>query len=431
MSDSIQDNQLRQLLSNQINEAILIVKADDAQCLYASPLASEYLQLADLSLESKSLFEIDAELKDFAQWQSYTNHLRSDTQHTRQSRYFRKDGSELSVEVRVGWITYQDTDSLLLTVRDISARKDYEQRVVNDEILRTFCLHEAQDGYWDWNLVENSLYLSPHCYRLMGIEPSEVSGSILDQWLDVIHPNDKKAAFETIDNHVKGKTERFKIKYRLRQKEGGYIWVQGRGATVARDEMGFPTRILGSVIDITESESTTQTLLWHSQYDALTKVYNRKKGYEFFHDYLQLAQQAFAENKPGNFQVAVLDIDDFKQVNDQYGHLIGDALLQHFSEFVQGYLEDNMILARWGGEEFVLLSYGHKDDDFILRIDQLIRNYAITSFKPDTNKPIHTSVSVGVCCFKDGADTISSLFRAADAAMYKAKGQGKNTLCIA
>ena len=293
MSEINQDTQLISVLSSYVNEAIFIVKADDARCLYASPLACQFLQTSSSTLLEKTLFEIDVELRDFNQWKAYVSNIQIDNTHANCSRFLRKDKSELSVEVRANWIRFQDVDAILLTVRDISHRRTYEERVLSDEALRTFTLHEAQDGFWDWDLVENSLYLSPHCFQLMRINQNELGCSVLEQWLSVIHPQDKKAAFQTIDNYVRGKTERFKIKYRLKQKGGEYIWVQGRGATVERDEDGNPTRILGSIIDITESESTTQNLLWHSQHDALTKVYNRKKGYEFFHEYLMRAQESY------------------------------------------------------------------------------------------------------------------------------------------
>lgn len=431
MSEMNQDLQLVHVLSSYVNDAILIIGANDARCLYASPLACRYLQFCASTLQDKTIFEIDSELDCFKQWQSYVKQVQLDNSHSFYTRFQRQDGTDFSVEIRANWLCFQNEDAILMTVRDVSLRQIYERNVLTDEVLRTFTLHEAQDGFWDWDLVENSLYLSPHCFQLMRITPTELGCSVLEQWLDVIHPEDKKAAFQTIENHVRGKTERFKIKYRLRQKGGDYIWVQGRGATVERDEDGHPIRILGSVIDITESESTAQNLLWHCQHDALTKVYNRKKGYEFFHEYLMRAQQALKGNLPAYFQVAVLDIDDFKQVNDQYGHLVGDALLQHFTDFVQRYIEDNMVLVRWGGEEFVLLSYGRKDLDIINLIEQLVTRYSITTFKTESVKPIHTSVSVGISCFKNEHDSIASLFKAADQAMYQAKADGKNTLCLA
>ncbi len=426
-----QDNQLIQLLSSYVNEAILIIRADDALCLYASPLVCQYLQSCSSTLQDKTLFEIDLDLRDFSQWQTYIKQIAENNNHTNLTRYIRQDETEFCAEVRAKKVSFQHSEALLLTLRDVSSRRIYEQKVVTDDALRTFTLHEAQDGFWDWNLPDNSLYLSPHCFRLMGINQNELVGSVLDQWLSVIHPEDKKAAFQTIDDHVKGKTERFKIKYRLKQKQGDYIWVQGRGAAVERDEAGLPMRIIGSVIDITDSESTTQNLLWHAQYDALTKVYNRKKGYEFFHEYLKQAQQRLLDGLSAYLQVIVFDIDDFKQVNDQYGHLTGDALLQHFTRFVQNVIGSDMILARWGGEEFVLLSYGRKNTDIIRLVDQIVRAFSGAPFKADIDKFIYASVSAGISFLTCEQDSVASLFKLADKAMYQAKAQGKNRLCLA
>ena len=431
MSEMNQDTQLIQVLTAYVNEAVLIIRADDAKCLYASPLVCQLLQSCSSTLLDKTLFEVDIDLVRFAQWQAYIKQIQLDNTFPSLTRYLSESQAELSVEVRGKCISFQQGSAILLTIRDVSSRYQYENKVVTDQALQTFTLHDAQDGFWDWNLSENSLYLSPHCYRLMSIEPNELTCSVLEQWLGVIHPDDKKAAFQTIEDHVQGKTERFKIKYRLRQKSGDYIWVQGRGSTAQRDDSGKPIRIIGSVIDITESESTTLNLLWHSQHDALTKIYNRKKGYEYFNDFLIAAKDALKAGLPALFQVSVLDIDDFKQVNDQYGHLVGDALLQHFASFAQNYIEQNMVLVRWGGEEFVLLSYGRHDEVFIKMINHLVKHYALTSFSSDSSKTIHSSVSAGVSCFKSEQDSISSLFKAADQAMYDAKAKGKSTFCLA
>ncbi len=431
MSKKNQDNQLIHVLSSYVNEAILIIRADDALCLFASPLICQYLQSCSSTLQDKTLFEIDLDLRDFSQWQTYIKQIDEDNNYTNLTRYMRHDGTELCTEVRAKRVPFQNTEAILLTLRDVSSRRIYEQKVFSDDALRTFTLHEAQDGFWDWNLPDNSLYLSPHCFRLMGINQDELVSSVLEKWLSVIHPDDKKAAFQIIDDHVKGKTERFKIKYRLKQEQGDYIWIQGRGAAVERDDAGLPVRIIGSVIDITDSEVTTQSLLWHAQYDALTKVYNRKKGYEFFRDYVKQAQQVLLDGLPAYLQVTVFDIDDFKQVNDRYGHLTGDALLQHFTRFVQNFIGSDMILARWGGEEFVLLSYGRKNTETIRLIDQIVREFSIAPFKADIDKPIYASVSAGISFLTCDQDSVASLFKLADKAMYQAKAQGKNRLCLA
>ena len=431
MLEMNQDNQLIHILSSYVNEAMLIIRVDDAQCLYASPIACQYFQSRASILQDKTLFELDLELTCFSQWQTYLEQVQENSEYMKLTRYSRHDGSELYVQIRAKSLIYQQSNAMLLTIRDVSSRRLYENKVVSDEALRTFTLHEAQDGFWDWNLLENSLYLSPHCFRLMCIEQDEMACSVLDKWLSVIHPDDKKAAFQTIDDHVKGKTERFKIKYRLRQEGGQYIWVQGRGATVERDDKGLPIRIIGSVIDITESESATQNLLWHAQYDALTKAYNRKKGCDFFQQYLTRAQQNLAHGMSANFQVVVFDIDDFKQVNDQYGHQTGDALLCNFSDFVKNYLEKEMVLARWGGEEFLLLGYGYTNSYMIRLVETMVKMYAATSFTTMQAKQIHTSVSAGICCLKSELDSVESMFQAADHAMYQAKASGKNALKVA
>ncbi len=103
-------------------------------------------------------------------------------------------------------------------------------------------------------------------------------------------------------------------------------------------------------MDITQPQLLAQQLFHHSQRDDLTGLYNRKTGYELFGQYLNVSNQLNA-----HMQIVMLDIDNFKLINENYGHLNGDKAIQHFAKTVPKLIRKTDLLFRWGGEEFLLL----------------------------------------------------------------------------
>ena len=159
--------------------------------------------------------------------------------------------------------------------------------------------------------------------------------------------------------------------------------------------------------------------------DGLTQVYNRL----FFQNYLS---EELKKAKENGFEVSVImyDIDNFKKFNDTYGHLFGDIVLKSISRLVKSSIRKNDIIARFGGEEFIILlphtSAGaayEKAEELRKSIESIVVQDKVTSAS--------VTVSMGVSTFPDFADSEDSLLRSVDAALYEAKGKGKNRVEIA
>ncbi|MEE4243679.1 MAG: diguanylate cyclase [Desulfopila sp.] len=180
---------------------------------------------------------------------------------------------------------------------------------------------------------------------------------------------------------------------------------------------------LGAVVslhDITDLNTVKEQLQFMAYHDALTYLPNRR----LFHDILQ---QNLKHASRYEEQVAVLflDLDNFKSINDQYGHDRGDQVLQIIAKTLQGCLRESDLLCRWGGDEFVLalLESGKSND--VTRIAEKIRNRILSCItREKTVLPI--SVSIGIALFPNHATEPDLLIRNADMAMYKAKRLGKN-----
>ncbi len=176
------------------------------------------------------------------------------------------------------------------------------------------------------------------------------------------------------------------------------------------------------VINLTDiTKLATQSKVYENKatYDTLTNIYNRSKFNEVIEEHYNLFKRY---NTPVCF--AIFDIDFFKKVNDNFGHLVGDETLITFSKVINDAVRTTDIFARWGGEEFVLLMPETKLEEAISvanKLRELIQN---THFKVVQN----ITCSVGVTQFKDD-DTIDDVLMRADDALYEAKDSGRNQVC--
>lgn len=165
----------------------------------------------------------------------------------------------------------------------------------------------------------------------------------------------------------------------------------------------------------------------HAEYladtDALTQLNNRRA---FFH----LAQQVLNESKrhPKPISIMMLDLDHFKDINDQYGHAAGDAVLVHIADVCRQTVRESDIIARLGGEEFVVLMPNTTREQALMLADRLRNNIdqRCLLFQDNT---IHTSASIGIADSPDGHVELDELLSRADHQLYQAKDSGRNQIC--
>ena len=188
--------------------------------------------------------------------------------------------------------------------------------------------------------------------------------------------------------------------------------------------------ILTSLINVIGSTKAiykyTKDLEFYATRDGLTKLYNQR----VFHEFLSNAVHRARRNN-GIFAFVVLDLDNFKLINDTYGHKTGDRILQG----VAGILSENKrgedVLARYGGDEFVMILQDATEED-AYRIMDRIRQKILSLNTEDSffNKNIHITASIGISMFPKSASNEEDLFMLADNMMYKAKTSGKNAIHI-
>ena len=172
--------------------------------------------------------------------------------------------------------------------------------------------------------------------------------------------------------------------------------------------------------DVTRMEEELELIQYQIEHDPLTGIYNRKK----FNDLLFLEVKRYHRKKQP-FSVVILDIDHFKNVNDTFGHLVGDDVLIGLSSHILQHKRETDVFARWGGEEFVLLLFDTSKENAFVFLERLRKSIEEKVF-PTVGG---ITCSFGVTQYKDN-DTLDVLFERCDKALYEAKESGRNKVIV-
>lgn len=321
-----------------------------------------------------------------------------------------------------------------------------------------YILDVIEEGVWEWNTNTGEVKRSPGWYQMLGYPPNYLPPNVIT-WENTIHPEDYPRVMAHFEDYLNGLSPNYSIEYRCHKTDGDYLWVHDQGKIVDRNPDGSPALMVGahtnihahksaqlalqrqtelfsqnklSLEDLLESliKSRTDELIKMNQemeknlqeieklrnLDHLTSIYNRGKLE------IELNKEiSRARRYQSPLSVTLFDIDHFKQINDNYGHAIGDQALQSISRLVLNNLRETDIAGRWGGDEFILLLPGIDHEqalNVVEKLRELIENSEFVS-------NIKITCSFGVTSV-DKDDTIGTIYKRADQALYKAKHLGRN-----
>lgn len=264
------------------------------------------------------------------------------------------------------------------------------------------------------------LYVSPAYDRIFG-RPAGLLLSDYNHWRDSVYPDDLDYAERSLAQVlVKGAVEN--REYRIIAADGQVRWLSDKCFINRQAEPGQPVIIVGIAEDITEKKQMEAELQRLASTDVLTQSSNRR---HFFECANREFEQARLNGAPMAF--LLLDIDDFKVVNDTYGHQEGDKVLQRIAESGRAALRRGDLFGRIGGEEFAAVFPGCAPDMAMQVAERLQREIQRLSFSHD-DQTFGITVSQGLSSLTHEDESIDSLFARADAAMYQAKRQGKNRI---
>lgn len=302
--------------------------------------------------------------------------------------------------------------------QELESRKRAELALRESEERFALAVRGANDGIWDWDLKINQVYYSPRWKSMLGYTEENISDS-LDEWLSRVHPEDLDHLKVALRAHIDGTTTHLENEHRMRHQDGGYRWMLCRGLAVC-DENGVATRLAGSQTDVTDRKYAEEKLLRDAFYDLLTGLPNRA----LFMDHLGLAVERAKRRQDYLFAVLFMDLDRFKDVNDSLGHTVGDELLISVAHKLENRMRTTDTVARFGGDEFVILLDDIQSEDNPPRIAQWILD-ELSLPMTFQHREVFINASIGIVLSNIGYNRAEEVLRDADIAMYNAKARGK------
>jgi diguanylate cyclase (GGDEF)-like protein/PAS domain S-box-containing protein len=296
-----------------------------------------------------------------------------------------------------------------------------EARRELDEARRsTQRLIEAQRisgvGSYDFEIATNTNVWSDQLYRIYGREPQSFNASY-EVFLSMLHPDDREHVV-AVHQHALETNSAYEMEERVVWPDGQVRTLASWGEVVA-DEEGRPLRMVGICWDITDRKTMEAQLVHGTLHDALTGLPNRS----LLEDRLALAVRALARREQP-LGLLFLDVDHFKIVNDSLGHDAGDALLVSVAERIAATVRPGDTVARFGGDEFVVVCEELASAGEALGLAQRIQD-AVSAPLVVSGTELVVSVSTGIALTTDPETLPGSLLRDADSAMYNAKRSGR------
>ena len=338
-----------------------------------------------------------------------------------EKQYLRKDGVAVWGKLTVSLVRdgNDNPDFFISVVEDIDEKKRIESELFQIEALFSKIVSEFSSRTFIWVAspdFKTMHYLNDGYQSIFGRSEYELYAKPL-AFIDHVHEGDKPKVLEVFSQRP---LKSWELQYRIYDISGQVRYLHDRGSLIF-DAKEQQTLILGAADDITKEKEQQQALeravselAFLSKTDSLTGLINRREIFE------QLSKEIERMKREHHISTLVyIDLNEFKQINDNYGHKVGDKALQVFSEKMQGMLRDADKMGRIGGDEFVILLYGTKATEverFFARIDELA---FIVQAKDNISIPI--SYTVGWKEWNDELSSVQEWLDAADHAMYTIK----------
>ncbi|MCA1804189.1 MAG: diguanylate cyclase [Xanthomonadaceae bacterium] len=323
-------------------------------------------------------------------------------------------------DVSLQEVALRGVTRIVSTSVDITERKELEDKLRASEEKFRAIVENANDIIYSVSTSGILTYVSPNWAEKLGHDIHEVIGQPFDPF---VHPDDLSKCYEFIRLVLDTKVKHGGIEYRVRHKDGGWHW-HVTNASPVLDAEGEVAYFIGIARDITERKELEERMMRMAHYDPLTNLPNRI----LFSDRAEQAVN-LAKRSGSRMAFMLLDLDKFKPVNDEYGHAVGDLLLQEAAQRMKACLRASDTVGRIGGDEFVVLLPVIEREQDALQVAEKIREALVRPFRIG-GRVLTISCSVGIALYPEHGDSVIELSKHADYAMYFVKKQGRNACLI-
>ncbi|WP_294386513.1 EAL domain-containing protein [uncultured Clostridium sp.] len=278
----------------------------------------------------------------------------------------------------------------------------------------TLSIEAINGAIWIWDDKSNKVYVSNKIRELLGLEKEKIT---LEEWYKFIIESDfkrVKAYFESIClNRMCISTN---IRYSIKAINGQTIHIEYNGKGSISNGI---YSLAGVIMDITSEKNNENKIKLMNYYDNITGIQNKKM---FIEKFKQLINNSSNKSKLG---IIFFDIDNFKNINDSYGHEVGDEILLRLCKRIENILDGRHTFARFGGDEFII-AFSNVINQIEIKdfLDELLLKVR-KPFYVDSRK-ICCSISIGVSIYPNDSNRLDILLKTADMAMHTAKEEGKN-----
>lgn len=294
-------------------------------------------------------------------------------------------------------------------------KKKQKKLEESEERYRTL-EENSNDIFFEYNLKTKKVFMGENCRRILG-ENIDFSTRESQQ---IIHPDDLEK-YLCFKKAVDEKKELYDIEIRVYRKDiDKYAWFRIH-AVDAKGDNEERERVVGKIEDVSLEKAQIDDLTRKAERDFLTGVYNRESMIRFVEKKLEM-------NPQNRHAFLLFDMDEFKKINDTFGHDAGDRVLKNFSMILQNFFRKDDVVGRIGGDEFVAFLSGVKDEEALAcRIEQFYK-----VFKENRGEGAEkiAGCSAGIAIYPEHGKDFQTLYESADLAMYTSKfgGKGKATV---
>ena len=339
-----------------------------------------------------------------------------------QYRVVTKDAQVLWVLDKSRLLTGSDgIEYLNCILIDITQTKQEQEQLRLTMERHQIIMDQTNDIIFEWDIKRDSIFYSSNWVKKFGYQP--VSDEISQRIPQASHimPEDTPNFLKLMGDVASGATYG-EAELRIANADGHYIWCRIR-ATTQFNDTGKPVKAIGVILDIDNEKRHAQDLEDKTERDHLTRLYNINAARRRIQHLMQ------SREEPCSAAMMIIDLDNFKTINDSFGHMFGDAVLIEAAAQLQKQFRADDVISRIGGDEFLVFISTLRDQSVLPgRAENLVTS--IQSVLADELRNCPLSCSVGVACFPEDAASFQELFQCCDRALYHAKARGKNRFAL-
>ena len=331
-----------------------------------------------------------------------------------------KDGSKTWLHVRTEVISESKNGILIqYMVMDITESHEMLEKMRQEQQKLSIIVEIAADLLFEYDIKNDAMFYTKQ--RADGLNAEQISCDYLktirsEGW---VHPDDMEA-FEDFYKQMSGGKQEIHTQLRKRFADRKFHWIEVDGRTIY-DENGVAEKVIGKITNIDSRMEKEEMLKVNSEKDSLTGLYNHMTC-------IDKVRKQLKQLKPGDTCVLMIcDIDNFKQINDNNGHLFGDAVICTFADEVRSIFPSS-IKGRIGGDEFLIFVRNMTQELVEQKLQQLNQKFSKLNVEDGNEVKISCSIGAVVCTYEHR--DYEESFHLADSALYKVKNNNKGTFLI-